>query len=209
MNVREILPTRRLKPTKSEKGKKWSKHKKDLRVDFKKHCAYCGSYDGFAKTYFEVDHFIPKDFFLKSGNIKLAQYSNLVYSCKFCNNNKLAKWPTQSESIFNINDEGFIDPCDFEYDNHLYRTKDGAIMWSSNLGEWMATKAFKFNIREREVKLLWNLNQTRISIDSMIELLNLEIPGSDEHNEIILKLNQFYPSYYAFHKELIEYFSSL
>jgi hypothetical protein len=209
MTVREKLPERRKVPSKSEKGKKWSKHKKDLRIDFNKHCAYCGSFDGFAKTYFEIDHFIPKDFFSKFGNIGLAQYSNLVYSCKFCNNNKLAKWPSQKEDVFNKNNEGFIEPCDSEYDIHLYRTKDGAILWHTDLGKWMAVYAFKFDQREREIKLLWNFNRTRISIDTLVDLLNEEIEGTDEFNEIFIKLHQLYPKYHSFHKQLIEYFSNL
>jgi 5-methylcytosine-specific restriction endonuclease McrA len=209
MNVRDKLPVRRLNPTKSDKGKKWSKHKKDLKADFNKHCAYCGSYDGYAKTYFEVDHFIPKDFFLKLGNIGLAQYSNLVYSCKFCNNNKLAKWPSQREDVYHIKNKGFIDPCNSDYDNHLYRTNDGAIKWKSDLGKWMAIEAFKFDKRVDEIKLLWNLNKTRISIESLVDLLNEETPRTDEYNIIIAKLNSLYPSYYAFHKELIEYFTNI
>ena len=33
-----------------------------------------------------------------------------------------------------------------EYEDHLYRTKDGGIMWKTDLGEWMAKKAFKFDV---------------------------------------------------------------
>ncbi len=209
MIVREKLPVRRIIPTKSEKGNKWSKHKKDLKVDFNNHCAYCGSFDGFAKTYFEVDHFVPKVFFTKLGNIGLAQYSNLVYSCKFCNGNKLAKWPSQSEDVYNQNNEGFIEPCNPEFDNHLYRTIDGSILWHTDLGKWMAVEAFKFDQREREIKLLWNFNRTRISIDLTIDLLNREIEGTEEYNEIYTKLHQYYPTYHSFHQQLIEYFNNL
>ena len=97
MTIRDSLPKRRLKPTKNPKGNNWSKHKPDLREDFNKQCAYCGFFDGYRHTYFEVDHFIPKVFLEKiSSKIDLCQYSNLVYSCKFCNNNKLSKWPSNS-----------------------------------------------------------------------------------------------------------------
>jgi HNH endonuclease len=209
MIVRDKLPVRRIIPTKSEKGKKWSKHKKDLKVDFNNHCAYCGSFDGFAKTYFEVDHFVPKVFFTKFNNIGLAQYSNLVYSCKFCNGNKLAKWPSQSEDVYNKNNEGFIEPCDSEFDNHLYRTKDGAILWHTDLGKWMAVEAFKFDQREKEIKILWSLNKTRISIDSTTDLLNKETEGTEEYNVIYTKLLQISLTYVLFDKQLIEYYSNL
>lgn len=69
----------------------------------------------------------------------------MVYSCKFFNNLKSNKWPTQDENNFNANEEGFVDPCSVEFDDHLKRTDDGSIIWKSNSGKWMATKAFKFD----------------------------------------------------------------
>ena len=61
MKVRDKLPVRRSNPSKNPSGHNWSAHKSDLKQDFHEHCAYCGSYDGFRHTYFEVDHFIPKE----------------------------------------------------------------------------------------------------------------------------------------------------
>ena len=59
MKVRATLPIRRTVTTNNPTGKNWSKHKPDLREDFNNCCGYCGSFDGFRHTYFEVDHFIP------------------------------------------------------------------------------------------------------------------------------------------------------
>ena len=92
MKVRENLPKRRETPTKSPSKGKWSQHKPDLKEDFHSHCGYCGSYDGYRHTWYEVDHFIPKSLFEPLGEISTEDYFNLVYSCKFCNNNKLSKW---------------------------------------------------------------------------------------------------------------------
>lgn len=44
------------------------------------------------------------------------------------------------------------------HDDHLYRTDSGSIMWKTALGKWMATKAFKFDERERLIVCSWNLN---------------------------------------------------
>lgn len=88
MKVREYLPSRRKSPSRKPTGENWSDHKPDLKEDFHSHCAYCGSYDGFRHTYFEVDHFVPKSLFRQVGGITDCQYDNLVYSCKFCNNKK-------------------------------------------------------------------------------------------------------------------------
>lgn len=207
MNVRDKLPKRRDEPTKNPSKGKWSQHKPDLRIDFNEHCGYCGSYDGFRHTWFEVDHFIPKSFFEPLGNMTTEHYTNLVYSCKFCNNIKSDKWPTNSEDIFNENEEGFVDPCDIDFDNHFYRTDDGAIMWSSDLGKWMFTKAFKFDERVNSIKILWNLNQIRKVLDALVELLKQEVEESNAYNNIKLKAQEYSFQYYLYHKELIDFYN--
>jgi len=209
MKVRETLPQRRLNPTKSPKGKNWSEHKPDLREDFHYHCGYCGSYDGFRHTYFEVDHFIPKSFFEITGNIEYCYYPNLVYSCKFCNNKKLSKWPSQREDIHHINNMGFVDPCDLEYENHLYRTNSGGILWKTELGEWMVKKAFKFDERDYSIKLLWELNQMRKLIDRFVEELTKLDKTSKEYNDIKEKAQEITFEYYKFDKELMEYYNNI
>jgi len=209
MKVRDLLPKRRLVPTKNPSGKNWSEHKADLQKDFNSHCAYCGSYDGFRHTYFEVDHFIPKSLFEKGTKITYCQYSNLVYSCKFCNNNKSSHWPTKDEDICNANDEGFIDPCDSEFDNHLYRTKDGGIMWNSKLGEWMAKNAFKFDERDYAIKLLWELNQRRKLIYRFADELKKRKKDSDEYNAILRQAEKISFEYVLYDKELMEYYNSI
>ncbi len=209
MKVRENLPQRRPNPTKTPTGDRWSQHKPDLKEDFHNHCGYCGSYDGFRHTYFEVDHFIPKDFFKPLGNISVTEYSNLVYSCKFCNNFKSSKWPSQSEDIYNINNEGFIDPCDEEYDNHLYRTSDGGIMWSKPLGKWMAIEAFRFHIRMDAIKLLWQINQRRKLVAEyakILALMNIEDVDYKKTERIAHKLGF---EYTLLHKELMEYYNNI
>lgn len=207
MKVRDKLPIRRLKPTKSPKEGNWTKHKPDLREDFHSHCGYCGSYDGYRHTWYEVDHFIPKS--LLEGKISDVEYSNLVYSCKFCNNKKLAKWPTEDISIPNANDKGFVDPCDKNYDTHLYRTDDGGIMWSTDLGKWMWEKAFKFDERNYALRLLWELNERRKLLDIFIIELNKREENSNEYNEIKSKAEKLSFEYYKYDKALIEHYNSI
>ena len=206
MNVRDLLPERRLLPTKTPKEGKWTKHKPDLRIDFHSHCGYCGSYDGYRHTWYDVDHFIPKS--LLDGKISNVKYSNLVYSCKFCNNNKLDKWPTKDISIPNQNNQGFIDPCDTEYDNHLYRTNDGGIMWNTDLGKWMCTQAFKFDERDYALKLLWELNQRRKLIDVFIIELGKREEHTKEYKKIKTEAEKLSFEYYQYDKALIEHYNS-
>lgn len=209
MKVRDKLPQRRLNPSQNPQGTDWSKHKPDLREDFHKHCAYCGSFDGFSHTWFEVDHFIPKSLFSKTGKIGLCQYDNLVYSCKFCNNIKLSKWPSNDETIPNVNNRGFVNPCSEDYDTHLYRTASGSIRWLTDLGKWMVEIAFKFDERDYAVKLLWELNQLR----KAIEILTLEAKkhpiDSEDYNNIITKSQEYGLKYFLYRNELDEYYKTM
>lgn len=209
MSVRDIPPVRRLHPTRTPTGQNWSEHKPDLREDFNSHCGYCGSYDGYRHTYFEVDHFIPKSLFEKQGVIAYCQYDNLVYSCKFCNNKKLAKWPSKDENICVVNDEGFVDPCDVNFDNHLYRTNDGGIMWKTALGKWMVETAFKFDERSSSIKLLWELNQRRKLLDVFITELNKRDVHSDEYIILKKEAEKISFEYYIYDKELMDYYNSI
>lgn len=206
MKVRNKLPQRRLIPTKSPTGKGWSEHKPDLREDFHMHCAYCGSFDGFSHTWFEVDHFIPKALFTKTAKIGLCQYSNLVYSCKFCNNIKSSKWPSGDETISFVNDMGFVDPELEVYDAHLYRTDSGSIRWQTELGKWMVEVGFKFDERDYCVKLLWNLNQLRQSIETLMAEVNKCNADSPSHKSIKGKAREFALEYFIYRNELDEYY---
>lgn len=209
MNVREPLPIRRLVPTKTPKEGNWTEHKSDLQEDFHFQCGYCGSFDGFRHTWFEVDHFIPKSLFKPLGEISTEEYTNLVYSCKFCNNNKSSKWPSGDVYIPNINDEGFVDPCSEEYDKHLYRVNDGSILWKTNLGKWMWKTAFKFDERNYSIKLLWELNQLHKLILSFAKELSKMDEQSAEYQDLKSKAGDFSFKYFLIHDELMNYYNSL
>ncbi|MFB6318416.1 HNH endonuclease [Saccharicrinis sp. FJH54] len=209
MNVREILPVRRSIPSKSPAKGRWTEHKPDLQVDFHNYCGYCGSYDGFRHTWFEVDHFIPKSLFEPLGIISTEDYNNLVYSCKFCNNCKLSKWPSKDVKVPYINDEGFIDPCDIEYEKHLYRTNDGSIMWKTPLGKWMWKIAFKFDERNYSIKLLWELNQLRLLVKAYAKELSQMDNTTEKYTEIENRAKDLSFKYVQVHDNLIAYYNSL
>lgn len=208
MNVRDKLPQRKQNPTNNPTGNNWSDHKSDLREDFNKHCGYCGSYDHFSHTWFEVDHFVPKSLFIKTGKIGLCQYDNLVYSCKFCNNIKLSKWPSKDESIPNVNNKGFIDPCIVDFDKQVYRTNSGSIRWLTDLGKWMVEVGFKFDERDFSVKLLWELNQLRKSFEFLVEETKKYATGSDEYKDILTKAKDIAFDFCLYRNELDEYYKT-
>lgn len=112
-DFRKTIPARRASVP---AYKAHNEYKPLLREDFHQRCGYCGDHDFFRDTYYEVDHFVPKKHLVK---ISPIEYSNLVYSCRSCNNSKRAKWPTKNEDVHNDGKQGFIDPCDSAYAEHL------------------------------------------------------------------------------------------
>jgi len=207
MKVRELLPIRRLVPTKTPNEGRWTEHKPDLQKDFHYHCGYCGSYDGYRHTWYEVDHFIPKS--LLDGEISNVEYSNLVYSCKFCNNKKLAKWPTEDITVPNADNQGFVDPCDKAYDTHLYRMDDGGIMWKTALGKWMWKEAFKFDERNYAIKLLWEVNQIRKLVLAYAKELDNMDEESKEYQLVKSKAEELSFKYVLVHDDLMNHYNSL
>ncbi|AEE50515.1 HNH endonuclease [Haliscomenobacter hydrossis] len=130
-----------------------SSHKPDLKLDFGSRCGYCNSSDIWKITYYEVDHFIPESILTTKSS---TDYSNLVYSCRSCNNAKRKKWPTNDENVPNKNGVGFVDPCDDDYTNHFARKDNGEILFNTTLGEWMyhALKLYK-----PQHQIIWKLEQ--------------------------------------------------
>jgi hypothetical protein len=210
IRFRSHTPTRRENPTKSPTGNSWADHKEDLKEDFKNKCGYCDSYDGYRHTYYEVDHFIPKDFLKKNYKLfSLTDYKNLVYSCKFCNNSKRAKWPSKSRKTFNDGLKGFVDPCDKNYNTHFYRTADGGIMWRTPLGKWMFTTAFKFDERQQAIKILWNLYRLEEVINALTIQLTKHREKTKVYKNMKSKIGDFCFQYYKYHQELIRYYDNL
>lgn len=145
--------------------KKYSDHKNDLKMDFKYRCGYCNDIDIWRTAWFEIDHFVPQKY-LK--NIKETDYSNLVYSCRSCNNSKRAHWPTGSELIHNQYNEGFIDPCNDEYGLQFVRGLDGRITYNTKLGKWMF---YKLKLHKPQHEVIWNIEETYNLINECKEVL--------------------------------------
>jgi ribosomal protein L44E len=139
-------------------------HKPNLKIDFQSRCGYCNSLDEWKTTYYEVDHFIPVSILTI---LRPTDYCNLVYACRSCNNAKRKKWPTNDENIPNLNNEGFVDPCDVAYVSHFTRRDDGEIGYLTDLGKWMY---FAMNLHKPQHKIIWNLEQLR---ELITELENL------------------------------------
>lgn len=151
-DFRKITPARR---ESVPVYKTHNEYKPLLREDFHQRCGYCGDHEFFRDTYYEVDHFVPKKSLV---NISPTEYSNLVYSCRSCNNSKRAKWPTGDENIHNDGKQGFIDPCDDAYAAQFERLADGSIHSITDLGDWMWS-ALNFGNPAHRVR--WKLEEIK------------------------------------------------
>lgn len=129
-DFRKIAPRRR---DDAPKGKTYHEYKQLLREDFHQRCGYCGDHEYFRETFYEIDHFVPKSLAPQKEN----DYSNLVYSCRSCNNSKRAKWPTEDPTMPNDGQKGWIDPCDEQFSTQFDRLEDGSIVSKTVLGNWM------------------------------------------------------------------------
>lgn len=153
------------RPSHSYKGTKWKTmktNKKYLKKDFHGRCAYCGDSDsvGMSARHFQVDHFVPKE---KFPNLKW-EYTNLMYACEFCNGAKSDYWAGESPDQNIVDNEGIVSPCCAEYDSHICRSENGAIVPLSIIGQFMYKK-LKLYLRRHH--LLHKLESLRIRIGKM------------------------------------------
>ena len=134
ISVRKKIPLRSFET----KYSSYVRYKEPLRKDFNQRCGYCDDTDhhcGGTRGY-HIDHFRPK----KKFSDLINEYSNLVYSCPYCNGGKGADWPAGDSPETFIDDKGYIDPCLPEYDEHFVRSDDGSIKPLTKLGQYIFEK---------------------------------------------------------------------
>src|SRR3989344_7641205 len=148
--LRDKIPSRTCVKTYTDH----KRYKPYLRKDFNKKCGYCDDYDAFVggPDSYHVDHFVPAGDFPHLS----TTYSNLVYSCQYCNRAKWNKWPSNSEHINIVNNEGFVDPCDVNYNTHFERDSNGDIIALTELGNYMHKN---LHLHLERHAILWNLNR--------------------------------------------------
>jgi len=164
-NVQKMKPQRTCIKTYAN----YRSFKSYLRDDFNKRCGYCDDSDfylGGSRGY-HIDHFKPHSKFpaLKE------TYSNLVYTCPYCNGAKSDKWK-------DVN--GFIDPCESEYDNNLERTRDGQIQYKTDQGKYIFEN---LNLGLRRHELFWLIRK----LQTQKELINSKIDIANDNELEILK----------------------
>ena len=139
-----------------------SAYKPHLRKDFNERCGYCDCHDEWysGDDFFQVDHFKPKKHF---DELKFM-YSNLVYSCPYCNRAKSDDWYEGEITI--DHERGYIDPCSLEYEKLFERSSSGKIIPKTKLSRFLYFK-LKFYLKRHEV--IWKLRR----MESVLNNLNL------------------------------------
>lgn len=174
-NVHEIKPSR----SDAEEQTHYRKYKPELREDFNKSCGYCDDSDVYAGGVrgFHIDHFAPKS---KFPDMHIT-YTNLVYACPICNIYKGNYWPSELAHEPVIDNNGFVDPCDPLYDDHLERADDGMIVFTSDLGEFIYQK-LKLGLRRHQ--LIWILSKAKHILRRLKAGIDKTPKGSDERDEL-------------------------
>ena len=180
---REIIPKRR---TDIEHKARYQEYKQQLREDFNSRCGYCNDHESWRNSYYEIDHFIPKIYLNED---KHSSYDNLVFSCRYCNNAKRHKWPTQDRNSPNNGTEGFVDPCSEEYDSLFKRNALGEIIPQNELGIWMYKELKLFLARH---SLLWQIERIERILK---EFRRKGLHNNEDTKELFIKMSCYFQDF--------------
>lgn len=145
---------------------RYNLYRADLRQDFAEACGYCGDQDERADpSTFHIDHFAPN----KKFPLLAADYSNLVYACRFCNVSKSDHWIGTDPLVPHNGKQGFIDPCSNEYAENLRRDAGGRVVSETLLGQYVIGRLRLHLIRH---ELLWRARQARSLRNEIADLIN-------------------------------------
>ncbi len=110
----------------------YQRYRNHLRQDFDHRCAYCDLHEAEWGGYrhFQIEHFRPRELFpwLQS------EYTNLLYSCDICNSYKGCDWPNDNPTP---NKRGYLDPCQYNYDEYFAIQGDGTIQGKAEATRYM------------------------------------------------------------------------
>ncbi len=118
------------------KYKSYKSYKPYLRRDFDHTCVYCGVWESEmgGKKSFHIDHYRPKE--KPQFKHLIAEYSNLLYSCRDCNEFKDDYWPNPIQWLL---EQIFIDPCEYDVEQHIDKSQH---VWAGK------TRMGIFNVEE-------------------------------------------------------------
>lgn len=113
--------------------KKYQDGREQLEQDFHYLCGYCGKDGSVLHQKFHLDHFVPKSL----DKSREKDYYNLVLVCPRCNLYKSDQWPTGDVAQPHNGKEGFVDPANPEFDEHMERNEKGYVVGKTCVGNSM------------------------------------------------------------------------
>lgn len=154
---------------KENQYKRYKKYKKILCKDFYSRCGYCNDshYLMGGKKTMHIDHFVPKVPFSHLENT----YSNLVYSCFYCNNAKSNDWVTDdaNTSISPDGNSGYVNPRLPAYDDLFTRNGKGSIIPNNKLAFYIYTN---LNLGLKRHELLYTIERLKKVVDDINQRLD-------------------------------------
>lgn len=171
----------------------YRKYKKSLKKDFNSRCGYCDVEDKWlgGKRIYHVDHFAPKRF-----SHLINEYSNLIYSCPYCNVAKSDDWASDDPQENICNNIGYIDPCSEDYDTLFYRDDEGNIIACDNgVAKYMHAN---LKLYAKRHSVIWNLQ--------MLEKLKKELQSQSTN---FIKNEELKSKYIYLSLKFDEYFEYL
>ncbi|MFA5932863.1 MAG: HNH endonuclease signature motif containing protein [Microgenomates group bacterium] len=188
-NLRSKIPQR----TCTREYTDYTSYKSYLKSDFDSRCGYCDDHDQYygGSDSYHIDHFAPKKF-----ADLISKYSNLVYSCPFCNKAKRNKWPSDDQNVNVVGDEGFIDPCSENYDIHLNRDENGSIISVTPIGGYMH-KHLELNLNRHAI--IWKLDRIN---EAITKIQVLRDSDSELGEDLSNRLNQLLADYREYDQRL-------
>ena len=195
------MPLRLKRPNRSsvQQRARYGSYKPDLRKDFSNRCGYCDGLDGFygGTRGFQIDHFAPKSLFPE---LTLA-YENLVYSCPFCNRAKSNKWIGLNSMAPHNGLEGFVDPCEQDFENHLDRDSFGKVFAKTEVGEYMVKH---LNLRLLRHQYIWQSQKLEELARRINKLLPLVKNKSDREYQLLKMHVEVTTSYFEYRNRAVE-----
>lgn len=176
-----------------------------LQDDFFNRCGYCNDADAYmgGRRGMQIDHFVPKK---KFGTVfEVHAYSNLVYSCFYCNNNKSDDWVTDDPNLPISIDAltGYIHPRDLQYDLAFKRSEDGDILPQNDVSKYMYKVLCLGLKRHKLIFLLEKLYNLYEEVMGQIEDINTGAEDQIKLTEKMEKVSAAFMRYFSmFRKEL-------
>ena len=161
--------------------------REQLEQDFHYLCGYCGKDGSVLHQKFHLDHFVPKSL----DKSREKDYYNLVLACPRCNLSKSDKWPTGDIMCSHNEEEGFVDPADSEFDEHLERNERGYVVAKTSVGNSMCNM---LHLDIRRTDIYWKAAQLRIQLKKLEELFR-EGKLTEQQKDIYIETNIIFREY--------------